>query len=274
MSDADTMLTLYAERDALAAECERLKKEAAEHEVEMMRARDDAVDVSAELGRTQIKLAALDAKAAALRVELVPSRLARDDDGSCAECGSDCATRSGEDPTPECDHCAHALLERLRTIAIDSTAGADLLERLAKAEARVVRLKRELNFDHSSLCAILHDGDKCDCPWESCVHRTEQVEAERDAALARVEELTKALDATEKDLCEERQLFEHCSFWSAKYYEDGDALRARVEALEGFVRAFDKWRADVVTADECLPTGIFDLDAARSALDAKGKGTT
>lgn len=58
-----------------------------------------------------------------LREILHPERLEFDtvepEDGwVCAECGTDIALsalRYGDDPTPECDHCAHSLLARART---------------------------------------------------------------------------------------------------------------------------------------------------------------
>jgi hypothetical protein len=37
-----------------------------------------------------------------------------EDETTCGECGDDYALRPGEDPTPECDRCAHVVLARAR----------------------------------------------------------------------------------------------------------------------------------------------------------------
>lgn len=35
-------------------------------------------------------------------------------ENECVRCHETCSTRDGDEPTPECDHCAHELLDELR----------------------------------------------------------------------------------------------------------------------------------------------------------------
>jgi multidrug efflux pump subunit AcrA (membrane-fusion protein) len=279
-SCAQDLLTAYAERDALREENERLRSDLNAEREALAKAEARLVNRDLDYEAECKVTSTLTAEAAALRAALVAVVKEHDE---FADAAGEAATMEFEQPKGGwkcgCGTCKSA------NAALSSTAGADLLERLALSESDA---RRNKEIDGAVMRSLIETGK------------------ERDSLAARVEELTKALEAKDtkiallaselRDTQEQVRALQadlaivhtgtdgvwrwmgdghdHLDTLTCPVVSRAETLReilARVEALEGALREIRHSTLD--RPDDLSRTiALASIGAqATAALDAKGK---